>query len=309
MLSRRNIRVKVMQTLYSVESMDNIVREGEPLRILNKKIEDAQSLLAYLILYLTEMAGQAEKSAIRRSQKLLPSESDLTVNTKISGNKIIWDIRENPQFKKAVEEFKLKYLIDEESVRKSFMKFSDSDTYTEYIAEPFRNKAKEEEILEYILENLMLADEDFISDCEEKFIHLNDDLETVAGLLKKVLSKPSSFDFLEKPDAEKMKFAANLLRTVLEKNDYFLELIQPKLQNWELDRIAVIDMILLKMGICEILYFDTIPTKVSLNEYIDIAKDYSTEKSGHFVNGILDSILKDLQSADRVHKKDFNKSV
>lgn len=309
MLSRRNIRVKVMQTLYSVESMDNIVREGEPLRILNKKIEDTQSLLAFLVLYLTEMAGQAEKLAIRRSQKLLPSESDLSVNTKLSGNTIVWAIRENPHFKKAVEEFKLKYLIDDETIRKTFLKFSESEIYTEYIAAQSRDKAKEKDILEYILENLMLADEDFISDCEEKFIHFNDDMETVAGLLKKVLSKPSSFDFLEKPDDEKMQFAKDLLRTVMEKNDYCVELIQPKLQNWELDRIAVIDMILLKMGICEILYFDTIPTKVTLNEYIDIAKDYSTEKSGHFVNGILDSILKDMQSANKVHKKDFNKSV
>lgn len=309
MLSRRNIRVKVMQTLYSVESMSNVVREGEPLKILNKKIEDTQNLLAYLVLYVTEIAAQAEKLAIRRSQKLLPSESDLTVNTKLSGNTIVWEIRENNQFKKAVEDAKLKYLIDDEELRKKFMKLSDGEIYLKYTSEKSRSKSEEKEILEYIFENLMLDDEDFISDCEEKFIHINDDMETVVGLFKKVLSKPATFDFLEKPDEEKMQFASDLLKTTLEKNEYCLELVKPKLQNWELDRIAVIDMILLKMGICEILYFDTIPTKVTLNEYIDIAKEYSTEKSGHFVNGILDSILKDLQAKNKIHKKDFNKSA
>lgn len=104
---------------------------------------------------------------------------------------------------------------------------------------------------------------------------------------------------------EKMDFAKNLLSTVLEKENYCLELIGPKLKNWDADRIAVIDMILLKMGVCEIQYFDTIPIKVTLNEYIEIAKGYSTERSGHFVNGILDSIYKDLDGQKRIHKSTF----
>jgi N utilization substance protein B len=99
-----------------------------------------------------------------------------------------------------------------------------------------------------------------------------------------------------------MKFAKDLLQTAIEKKDVTESLIVPKLKNWDPERIAIIDMILLRLGVCELLYFDTIPTKVSINEYIDLAKEYSTEQSGHFVNGILDSIHKELVANGQIQK-------
>lgn len=307
MLSRRNIRVKVMQTLYSVESMNHETRDGEPLKILNSKIKNTQEVLAYLIFYITEVAAYAEKLSVQRAQKLLPSESDLSVSTKIAGNEVVWKLLENNSFKKATEEFKTRYLINSALVRKLFLAFSDQESYKSYIAEQSRNGKIEKDILELLFE-MMLENEEFLSEGEEKFIHWNDDMEVAVGLVKTALSRPASIDFLEMPDDDKMQFARDLLKTVIEKNEYCLSLIEPKLQNWEADRIAVIDMILLKMGVCEILYFETIPTKVTLNEYIDIAKDYSTEKSGHFVNGILDNIYKELESQNKVHKVKFKKT-
>ena len=94
-------------------------------------------------------------------------------------------------------------------------------------------------------------------------------------------------------------------KTTIEKKEYVTELIKAKLKNWDPDRIAVLDMILMQMGVCEFLYFPTIPPKVTINEYIDLAKEYSTEQSGHFVNGILDGILKDLLAQNKIHKTDF----
>lgn len=298
-----------MQTLYSVETINHDTREGEPLKILNKEIRDTQELLAYIVLYITEIAAYSEKLAIQKAHKHLPSESDLSVSTKISGNTIIWNILENQSFKKALADFKTKYLLNEELIKKIFLSLTETPEYITYINEKSRNPKGEKNILEFIFENQMLANDDFLSEGEEKFIHWDNDIEIAIGLVKNILNKPVEADFLEMPEPDKMKFARDLLKTVLDKNDYCLSLIKPKLQNWEAERIAVIDMILLKMGVCEILYFETIPTKVTLNEYIDIAKEYSTEKSGHFVNGILDNICKELTSQNKIHKINFNKTA
>lgn len=307
MLSRRNIRVKVMQTLYSVEAMGT--QSGDPQKILIKKIENTQELLTYISRFLLDVCLYAEKYAMQKAHKHLPTESDLSVNTKIAGNQIVWEILENVSFQKAEEKFKTKFLIDEDQVKRSFLALIESPEYKAYNAQATRKREGEREILEYILENLMLSNDSFCSDGEERFIHWNDDMDTEVALIKTVLKKGSSVDFLEMPDKEKMDFAKELLSTVIEKNDYCLDLIKPKLQNWEAERIAVVDMVLLKMGLCELLYFDTIPTKVTLNEYIDIAKEYSTPKSGHFVNGILDNLLKDLEEQEKIHKTKFNKTA
>lgn len=296
-----------MQTLYSVESMHRETSGDEPLKILKKEIEDTQALFTYLASFLTAIAAYAEKFAVKKAHKHLPSQSDLNVNTKIAGNTVVWGILENPTYKNAVSKFKTNYLIDEEQIRKHFIRVSESEEYALYIGAPSRNIKDERLILEFILQSEMIGDEDFMSEGDEKFIHWHDDMETVIGLMKGLLQKPEAVNFLEMPDRDKMDFAEDLLKTVLTRNDYCLELISPKLQNWEAERIAVIDMILLKMGVCEMLYFDTIPAKVSLNEYIDIAKEYSTEKSGHFVNGILDSVLRDLTAKDKIHKTKFSK--
>ncbi len=107
------------------------------------------------------------------------------------------------------------------------------------------------------------------------------------------------------PDKE--TFAKELLKTVLEKNEHLQSLIIPKLKNWDPERIALLDMILMKMGVAEFLYFETIPPKVTINEYIDLAKEYSTSQSGQFVNGILDNIHKELVQQGKMHKVEYKK--
>ena len=110
------------------------------------------------------------------------------------------------------------------------------------------------------------------------------------------------------PDKEKNEFAIELLKTVLDKKEYINTLIKARLKNWDPERIAALDMILMQMGVCEFLYFPTIPPKVTINEYIDIAKEYSTQQSGQFVNGILDNIHKELVQQNKLHKTDFKKA-
>lgn len=309
MLSRRNIRVKVMQTLYTIDSMNNETRPGEPLQILKKKLEHSQQLFTYLVYYIIEVARFAEKDAAQKSQKHLPSAHDLNINTKISGNEIIWTILENKSFQKSVEELKIKYLVNDALIKKCYQALVVSPEYKEYITGGSRDKKSEKKILDFIFDDLMLPDDHFISDVEEKFIHWDDDVDMMIVLMATLLQKPAAFNFLELTGKEKMDFAINLLECVLDKKEYCRELIKPKLKNWDAERIAALDMIFMEMGVCEFLYFETIPTKVTINEYIDLAKEYSTEQSGHFVNGILDNIHKELVAQDKIHKKNFKNSV
>lgn len=309
MLSRRNIRVKVMQTLYSIEAMNKETHPGEPLQILKKNLENAQQLFTFLVYYIFEIARHSEKDALQKSQKYLPTESDLKVDTKIAGNELMWAILENASFQKSLEKFKTKYIVDSELVRQNYFKLISLPEYHEYIAEPSRDKKWERKILEVIFSEIMIENEDFLHEVDEKFIHWDDDAEMMIVLMEKLFHKPSIFNFDQMIGEEKMQFALELLKTVIEKDAYCLEMIKPKLKNWDSERIAILDMILIKMGICELLYFETIPTKVTINEYIELAKEYSTEQSGHFVNGILDNIHKELKSENKIHKTNYKNST
>ena len=298
-----------MQALYSIESMNNETRPGEPLQILKQNIDQSRHLFTYLVYFIIEVARFAEKDAVQKSQKHLPSVNDLNINTKISGNEIVWGILENGNLKNSLEQFKTKYLIDDELVRKLYLSLISSAEYKEYTELKSRDKKSERKILEYIFGTLMLPDENFISDVEEKFIHWDDDAEMMIVLMNGLLQKPASFNFEEMISKEKMDFAIDLMECAIDKKNFCLELIKPKLKNWDAERIASLDMILMQMGVCEFLYFETIPPRVTINEYIDLAKEYSTEQSGHFVNGILDNIHKELIAQNKIHKKNFKNST
>lgn len=298
-----------MQALYSIESMNNETHPGEALQILKQNIEQSCHLFTYLADFIIEIAKFAEKDAVQKAQKHLPSANDLNINTKISGNEIVWAILDNGSFQESQQHFKIKYLIDVELVRKLYHSLISSPEYKEYTELKSRDKRSERKILEYIFGSLMLPDENFISDVEEKFIHWDDDADMMIVLMNGLLQKPATFNFEEIVSKEKMDFAIDLMESVINKKSYCLELIKPKLKNWDAERIASLDMILMQMGVCEFLYFETIPPKVTINEYIDLAKEYSTEQSGHFVNGILDNIHKELITQNKIHKKNFKNST
>jgi N utilization substance protein B len=163
-------------------------------------------------------------------------------------------------------------------------------------------------MVEFILEKFMLEKESFLSHIEENFTNWDDDAEMVILLLTNYLQKPGSYNFKEMISEEKWSFAKDLLQTVRDKSEHLESLVIPKLKNWDPERIALLDMILMKMGVAEFLYFETIPPKVTINEYIDLAKEYSTSQSGQFVNGILDNIHKELVQQGKMHKVDFRKA-
>lgn len=308
MISRRNIRVKVMQALYAVDSMGAEIKPNEAALILKKKIEQTRQLFIYLVYFITETARYAETNARLKAGKHLPTAADLSINTKIAGNELLWKILETPGYKEAINELNLEHHIDNDLVKKTYIRLSETPEYHEYIGLQSRDKKSEKAIMEFIFTNLMLPNEDFITHVEEKFIGWDDDAEMMQQLLLNYLQKPG-YDFGAIISTDKMDFAKDLLRTVEEKKEISMELIKPKLRNWDSERIATLDLIILQMGICEFLYFETIPTKVTINEYIDLAKEYSTPQSGQFVNGLLDNIHKELTAENKIIKKTFKNST
>jgi transcription antitermination protein NusB len=308
MLSRRNIRVKVMQTLYALESLSGITKPEEPKNTLNKKIEQSKHLFTYLLYFITETARYAEYDAGQKASKNLPTAADLATNTKIAGNEVLWKILEDNSFKASCKEMFADSLIDKDLLKKTYRTLSETPAYLDYIEIESRNTKSEKKILEFIFTDLMLPDEDFISHIEEKFINWDDDSEMMHSLIIAYLGKPGVQNIQDFLSAEKVTFAKDLLQTVLDKKEHTLELIKPKLKNWDADRIAALDLIILQMGVCEFLYFETIPTKVTINEYIDLAKAYSTPQSGQFINGLLDNIHKELESENKLEKVSFKQN-
>lgn len=309
MISRRNIRVKVMQLLYMIEAADNQVAFKNPVDELQKQLDRSRELFVYLLYFLTEVARYAETSAQKRASRNLPSREDLNVNIKIAGNEFLWQILENASFQKALELDAPEKYIDKDLVKKIYTNLTETDKYKEYISLRNREKGKEKEIIKLIFIQLMLPNESFISHIEELFTNWDDDAEMMDQLVLNFIQKPAGYNLQEMLSPEKWDFAKTLLTTTLDKKEYCAELIRPKLKNWDAERIAVLDMVLMRMGVCELLYFDTIPTKVTINEYIDLAKDYSTPQSGQFVNGILDNIHKEMLESGKIRKVDFKGKV
>jgi N utilization substance protein B len=300
--------VKVMQTLYTMGTLENEVKTGEPRKVLQSHFDQTRSLLIYLTWFLTEVTRYAETNAHKRAGKHLPSAEDLNVNTKIAGNEVLWKMLEDAALIEQFNSQKPERITDRELIRKIYLMLVETAEYKAYINKSSREKTEEKKIIEFILNDLMLANENFVSHIEENFSNWDDDGEMVVQLLVGYLQKPGSYNFKQMLSPDKDAFAKGLLDTVREKDEHLQTLIIPKLKNWDPERIALLDMVLMKMGLAEFLYFETIPPKVTINEYIDLAKEYSTPQSGQFVNGILDNIHKELVEQGVMHKVDYKKS-
>lgn len=296
-----------MQTLYVMMTQENPVNTVESQKILLRHFNQTRSLFVYFLYFLTELAGYAQTDARHRSTKHLPTYEDLNVNTKISNNELIRKLQADAILKEQFDIEKPELILDKELVRKIYYELTETSTYRQYIITEERDKVNERKIVEFIINDMLLANETFVADIEDKFSNWDDDGEMVVQLIAAYLQKPFSLNIDHMIGPDKELFAKDLLKTVLEKNDFLQGMIIPKLKNWDPERIALLDMILMKMGVAEFLYFETIPPKVTINEYIDLAKDYSTSQSGQFVNGILDNIHKELVQQGKLHKVDYKK--
>jgi len=307
MISRRNIRVKVMQTLYTLTATDpgkEDVNKRMRADVLQEKLARSLDLFTTSILYTIRIAQYAETNARRRAGKYIPTQEDLNVNTKIATNEFIWQILSDATFTEALKDRKLEQYIDEEWVKKIYLLLAGTPEYHEYIRTRERDPKQEKAIIQFIWEKLILQSEGLMEYFSDELPGWEDDREMTLMLMDNFFRNNAKVNFLHLISAEKREYAHELLRTVLEKEAYCMELIEPKLLNWDPERVALIDLLLLRMGVCELLYFPTIPVRVTINEYIEVAKQYSTLQSGQFVNGVLDNILKDLVKENKIHKEE-----
>lgn len=307
MISRRNIRVKVMQSLYALHQSHTPIQPGLAQNVLQKHFDATGGLLIFLMYHLVEAARYAETDARMRASKHLPNEADMNVPVKIAGNTLLWRLYESTTYTSGLAKHKPQLIANPEWVRKIYQSLYDSTLYAIYNQTEGRDKKAEREIIEYIFTDLMLANEDFVAYVEDAFNNWDDDADMLRLLILHFFQKPGTFVIDNLVGKEKHDFAVNLLQTVLEKREMLDEIIKPRLRNWDPERLAQLDFILIEMGICEFLFFETIPIKVTINEYIDLGKEYSTQQSGQFINGILDNIRKELENQNRISKVSFAK--
>src|SRR5258708_25526587 len=183
MISRRNIRVKVMQTLYTLDAQEQTVKPGEPIRILQKHFDHSRQLLVYLIYLITEIARYAETDSRVRSNKHLPSQQDLNVNIKLAGNEYLWKILEDPSWQKAIAKDKPQLQENKELIRKLYIGLAATEEYKNYVQVQGRDKKSERDILEFIFAGLMIPSEHFQAHIEELFTNWDDDGEMISQIV------------------------------------------------------------------------------------------------------------------------------
>jgi transcription antitermination protein NusB len=310
MISRRNIRVKVMQTLYTLSTLEHGAQGNKEAAatILNVKLGQVLDLFTTAVLYTIRIAQYADFDARRRASRYLVTADDQNADTRIATNTFVTSLVNNLSFDQKVKNDKLDRFVDDDYVKKVFQLMQKTAEYINYVAEPTHTPAADKAIIQFLWEKQILESEDMLSHFIDDLPGWEDDGDLIIMLMQNFFRGSSKVDFSKLLSYEKRIYAQDLLQSVIDKDMVCMEYITPKLTNWDKERVAMIDMLLLRMGVCEFLYFPTIPTKVTINEYIDIAKQYSTPQSGQFVNGVLDNILKDLVKEQKISKTDRNKN-
>lgn len=314
MLSRRHLRIKALQALYAfIQSDDDRIEIGEKnlLKSLNKLYE----LYIHQLSFLIEIVEFAKKRAEENKLKFFPTEDDLNPNTRFTDNPLINQLANNRDLERYVNAYKINWSSEEEMIRKALVKIRESRDFQAYMSNPNNTYQDDKDIFIRIVKKQISSFELLQFFYEERNIYWSDDFHTANLLVIKTIKafKESWDEFHKLPELftsdnaveseEDKKFLANLYRKVIIRSEEYDDLIQQKVKNWEMDRIAVIDILLIKMALVELIEFPSIPVKVSLNEYIELAKLYSTPKSKMFVNGVLDKLIVDLKSQKKIVKK------
>jgi len=298
-----------MQALYAFfHSEDKSIPRCEKEMFLS--FERIYDLYLYLLLVLIEVRDCGRNRIAIRKAKRLPTSDDINPNKKFIDNKIFSVLAINKKIASESQKRNISWEKDQETAQKLFMKITESAEYKEYLSSPGSDFKQDRKFISDIYRNVIAGDEFLEMFFEEKNIHWADDIDFVNTLVLKTIESinESATDSLPiaqlyKDEKEDKEFAKDLFRKVIDFGDETDKLIQGKTENWELERIAFMDVLLMKMAIVEFLYFPTIPVKVSLNEYIELAKQYSTPKSSVFINGILDKLLAEFKKDGRLLKQ------
>ena len=308
MLNRRHLRIKVLQALYAYFQSDEDNFRRTENEMLNA-IERIYDLYLYLMLTFEELATIEERRLEELKVKIRPSESDMNPNKKFVENSVFKMLSENKSLRRAAEENKVNWIGDEnqEMFRKVMGYIRESENYFAYMNNVEIGFEADLEFTMALFKSEIANSELIYHFFEEKSIQWMDDIDLACSMVLKTLkgfqmNEVNEIMPLHKDEKDEKEFVQILLRKTIDRDQENLKLIDELTKNWDLDRIAKMDIIIMKMAITELQEFNSIPKKVTLNEYIEISKFYSTPKSNAFINGILDKAIDRLEKDNKIQK-------
>lgn len=291
--------------LYTMSRDQKLTFEKAMVRY-HENVRKSYEMYLLNMLQVQRLAEYSEKDKERRMSKLLPSDADKAFTAKLSNNALTHSMRENIGFQSLIRRYKLQDKLDEDATRSIYIDFAKTDDYKSYLSKEDTGADDHKKML-LALYKTACGREVFDELMDDHYSSWTDDSSLVIGAVKKTLKAlPTASDFHEvhRPTDETFReFGETLFRDVHDNDANLLSVIEPVLKNWDADRVAIIDMILLKMALSELMNFPTIPTKVTLNEFVEISKSYSTDKSKDFINGILDRLMKKLGQDGKINKE------
>jgi transcription antitermination protein NusB len=307
MISRRLLRIKALLALYAYNRREdeNLTRAETELMFSIEKTYDLYHYLLLLVLEVADVAGEKIDQAL---QKRMPTANDLNPQKWFVDNLVIAQLRKNLAFKSYVSTKKLTWVNYSHIPRLLYNKMITWEVYEEYMKSEEHNYLSDRKFIIRLITELFSNSEDLLSSLEEQSIYWNDDMEYISAMVEKTLKKFKPDSGKKTPlmalykNAEDEEFVKILFRKSILHSEKCSGLIDKNTTNWEVDRIALMDILVMQLAITEILEFPEIPVKVTLNEYIEIAKYYCTSKSSTFVNGILDNIVKEIRETGQLNK-------
>jgi transcription antitermination protein NusB len=307
MINRVLLRIKIVQILYSYYKSDSKslpVAEKE----LFHSIEKTYDLYYHLLQLSVEITRYASDRIETKRNRLRPTEEDLNPNTRFIDNTFISQLSGNIQFNEYLTAHKLSWVNYPEIIKELFEEVISTEFYSDYINAETVDYASDKDIWRKIFKKVILQNENLDDSIQDQSIYWTEDIEMVVSFVIKTikrfdLAKGEEQELLPMfKDQEDIDFASKLIRSVLTKGPTLREMIDVNTKNWEIDRIAFMDIVIMEVALAELMDFPTIPVNVTLNEYIEIAKTYSTEKSGTFINGVLDNIVGQLKNENKLIK-------
>jgi transcription antitermination protein NusB len=306
MLSRRHLRIRVMQSLYTwYQSEDRDIRTS--VGNLFKGTERTYDLYLSLLQLLPELAHHEEKYYLDLPPRHIKKEEP--VMSRLSDNCFIQFLEKDPVFTGLIHDRKITWQKEGDLIRKLFLQLRQSPEYKNYISAEKHSEPEDVDFCGWIFKNIIQPSAPLTTSLEEQNIWWAESLDLIYSMVLKTIrvahpGKKGKYELMPmfRDEQDDKEFMERLFVETVKSDDYFEKLIAEKTRNWDVDRIALMDVILLKMTLGEILNFPSIPVKVSINEYIDISKDFSTPKSKIFINGVIDKLVGDLREKGEVHK-------
>ncbi|NBG67285.1 transcription antitermination protein NusB [Acidiluteibacter ferrifornacis] len=309
MLNRRILRVKVMQALYAFfQSSSTELSKGEKELFLS--IERMYDLYLYFLLLPIELAELAEAQQMEAKNKALPTDEDLNPNRTFVDNEIIRQLRENETIQSAFKSHKISWAADRDDLKRLLKELRATPLFQNYIHSEEKGFDRDRKFLMDFYKEVVSESEMLQNLFHERSIYWDhDDVDFAISMalkhVKKIKSETSAGGNLMamfKDDLDDRDFVKNLFRKTIINNNENTKLIEEKTKNWDVERIAVLDVLCMKMAITELTEFSSIPIKVTLNEYIEVSKLFSSPKSKVFINGILDKLVADFKEAKKIRK-------